>query len=59
MVVSDDDEGALLSEARPRRAKPLSAVAGTRDGHAETGQLGLARGQATGTSLAMDCGKAR
>ena len=39
IMASDDDEVALLSKGRPRRAKPLGAVAGTRDqamGHATT-----------------------
>jgi hypothetical protein len=38
ILVSDDDEWVLLSEARPRRAKPLVAVTETRDGN-ESGKV--------------------
>jgi hypothetical protein len=38
ILVSDDDEWVLLSEARPRWAKPLVAVTETRDGN-ESGKV--------------------
>jgi hypothetical protein len=61
-MVSDDDEGALLSEARPLRAKPRGAVAGDAKSVLDSSQQGLgfmlpAAPQAMANAVSVVCGK--